>query len=633
MHFKALARSLTAALLLIPMLISGAPPAAAAEPRCSTTTFEGFSSADDARLQRNAGVGSVPYTPSYVSSKLRMSPSHNDFPNGGYGTAFTKSPVPLRSDASFSTKFQFQFTGQTSGAGQTGADGLMFVLYPTNNTAVGGGGSGMGYEGLTPSIGVEFDNFQGSNDTSPSHVGINQNGSVTSLATANLTPDVDNGDVWSVWVDYDGSSKTLEVRAAPQIVDQPPPSRPATATVTRPSFDVATILSSTSPFFGFASSTGAASANHDVLRWDFTNCFAPNGLPASPTVDAGPDKSGETGRAIALEGVVTPGGRPATSQWSVGAGVPCTFADPADPRTAVTCSAAGTYTVTLTADDGLTNPVSDTAIVTVADAPPPTTTTTSPPPPQPAAPVGYRMAAADGGVFVFGEKSFEGSLGDHTLNSPIVGGAAPTGGQGYWLVAGDGGVFSFGQAGFFGSLAGTALDSPVVALEPTATGFGYWLVTARGKVYPFGDATPLGDLTATKINGEIVSLTATASGRGYWLAASDGGVFAFGDAPFLGSMGGTKLNGPVVDMATLPSSPGYYLLGRDGGVFSFGTAAFHGSTGGMRLNQPVRGLAIHDGGQGYWLAADDGGVFAFGSAPFLGSMGGTALRAPVRSIF
>ena len=56
---------------------------------------------------------------------------------------------------------------------------------------------------------------------------------------------------------------------------------------------------------------------------------------------------------------------------------------------------------------------------------------------------GYRMVAADGGVFDFGAPFF-GSTGGMQLNQPIVGMASAPGGDGYWLVAADGGVFSFG---------------------------------------------------------------------------------------------------------------------------------------------------------------------------------------------
>ena len=44
-------------------------------------------------------------------------------------------------------------------------------------------------------------------------------------------------------------------------------------------------------------------------------------------------------------------------------------------------------------------------------------------------------------------------------------GSTPSG-LGYWLAAADGGVFAFGDAGFLGSMGGTPLNSPVVGLGP-----------------------------------------------------------------------------------------------------------------------------------------------------------------------
>ena len=52
------------------------------------------------------------------------------------------------------------------------------------------------------------------------------------------------------------------------------------------------------------------------------------------------------------------------------------------------------------------------------------------------------VAAADGGVFAFGDAAFYGSMGGKHLNRPIVGMAATPTGKGYWLVASDGGIFA-----------------------------------------------------------------------------------------------------------------------------------------------------------------------------------------------
>jgi hypothetical protein len=101
---------------------------------------------------------------------------------------------------------------------------------------------------------------------------------------------------------------------------------------------------------------------------------------------------------------------------------------------------------------------------------------------------GYWLAAADGGVFSYGDAQFYGSMGGKRLNAPVVGMAATPSGKGYWLVARDGGIFAFGDAQFAGSMGGKPLNAPMVGIAPTATGGGYGMVAADGGVFSFGDA-------------------------------------------------------------------------------------------------------------------------------------------------
>ncbi|MGH9154818.1 MAG: cell wall-binding repeat-containing protein, partial [Acidimicrobiales bacterium] len=244
---------------------------------------------------------------------------------------------------------------------------------------------------------------------------------------------------------------------------------------------------------------------------------------------------------------------------------------------------------------------------------------------------GYRLVAADGGLFSFGPP-FLGSLGGTRLSRPVVASATTPTGRGYWLVASDGGVFSFGDATFRGSTGALKLAAPIVAMAPTSSGRGYWLVAADGGVFAFGDAVFAGSTGAIRLNQPIVALAPTPSGRGYFLIARDGGVFAFGDATFRGSTGATRLNQPVVGAAATATGRGYYLVAADGGVFAFGDAVYRGSTGALRLARPIVGIAPSPSGKGYWLAAADGGVFAFGDATFGGSTGSVRLSSPIVGI-
>mgnify|MGYP001600305321 CR=1 FL=1 len=266
---------------------------------------------------------------------------------------------------------------------------------------------------------------------------------------------------------------------------------------------------------------------------------------------------------------------------------------------------------------------------------PTTTTTTLPPPPLfnnrgvdaytavlyalgGAPTVGYRMVAGDGGVFVFGESRFFGSMGGRRLNRPMVGIDTTPSDAGYWTVASDGGIFSFGDAGFFGSTGGMRLFRPIVGMAATPSGKGYWLFASDGGVFAYGDAKYLGGMGGKPLAKPIVGMAVNLTGKGYWLVAEDGGIFAFGDAKFFGSMGGIPLAQPIVGMAALPSGLGYWMVGRDGGIFTFGDAKFYGGANTKGPKFPITGMAGAKAGNGYWIVAQDGTVFPFGSVPFFG---------------
>ena len=90
-------------------------------------------------------------------------------------------------------------------------------------------------------------------------------------------------------------------------------------------------------------------------------------------------------------------------------------------------------------------------------------------------------------------------MGGKPLNRPVVGIASTPDGKGYWLVASDGGVFSFGDATFQGSMAGSHLDAPMVAIAGNPDGTGYWTAAADGGVFSFGDAPFRGAATGSGV--------------------------------------------------------------------------------------------------------------------------------------
>jgi hypothetical protein len=175
--------------------------------------------------------------------------------------------------------------------------------------------------------------------------------------------------------------------------------------------------------------------------------------------------------------------------------------------------------------------------------------------------------------------------------SPRGGNSSNSGNIAYWLVAADGGVFSFAGAPFWGSMGGHSLNSPMVAMAATPDAGGYWLVGADGGVFTFGDANFYGSMGGQRLNSPVVGIVPTHDGLGYWLVAADGGVFSFGDAPFYGSMAGHPLGAPIVGMALDLTGGGYWLAGADGGIFTFGDAPFHGSASGMATS-PVIAITV-----------------------------------------
>lgn len=224
-----------------------------------TIDYPDFSPAPGLTLNGNAAV---------VGDILRVTPA--TFSQAG--SAFSTNLISLASNASFSTTFKFRFSdpgGSFDGQG-VGADGLVFVLQ-TNANNVGGIGGGIGYDGIPNSVGIEFDTWNNGaiDDNSSNHVGFDFGGSVDSDVLAEVTEaDMNNGDIWTAWIDYNGTTELLEARLNRSGV------RPLSPilSLTR---NLALDLGTTDAFVGFTSGTGAAFANHDVLSWTFINEFAP----------------------------------------------------------------------------------------------------------------------------------------------------------------------------------------------------------------------------------------------------------------------------------------------------------------------------------------------------------------------
>ena len=230
-----------------------------------------FSSAGDLVLGGDATVGVTSSSNDFDVLRLVSSGSTDQL-----GTAYRATTVDA--GTGFSTRFQFRIDGVTSGYG---ADGFTFALqsipFMGSSPTAGDGGEGLGYGGVAHSIAVKFDTYQNSDTHDPSHnyIGVALAGDMDNSNYSNgqktVATNFDNGSVWSVWIDYDGSM--LSVYA----VNSSSAGKPSTPTLTY-SFDAGSILGGVGAFVGFTAAGGSSWEETNILNWAFSNHYNPSGF-------------------------------------------------------------------------------------------------------------------------------------------------------------------------------------------------------------------------------------------------------------------------------------------------------------------------------------------------------------------
>ncbi len=173
--------------------------------------------------------------------------------NTQYGAIWSQDLINL--NESFEAQFQLYF-GNKDG---DGADGIVFTFQPVSNTGtVGDLGGGLGFEGIAPSVGIEFDTWQNGiyNDPPSDHVSVMKHGSLNH--TQALTPPTTLGniedDLWhDVRVTWDVDLQKLKVywECIPVISY---------------TGNIVTEIFNNNPmvYWGFTSATGAANNEHKV---------------------------------------------------------------------------------------------------------------------------------------------------------------------------------------------------------------------------------------------------------------------------------------------------------------------------------------------------------------------------------
>ncbi|MDD2432399.1 MAG: hypothetical protein PHX01_01660, partial [Clostridia bacterium] len=177
---------------------------------------------------------------------------------GKVGSAFTKEKIVLGKERSFSTYFTFRISGE--------ADGLCFVLQESSSKALGAAGSGLGVRDIpSPVVAVEFDTWAEAEKYDSPHVGIDINPqgegrllALESVAVESIPWEIGNGEVYHVWIDYDGAY--LDVRMGTSN------NRALSSLLLHHQIDLASIISQ-DVYMGFTAATGMVYAQHEILSW------------------------------------------------------------------------------------------------------------------------------------------------------------------------------------------------------------------------------------------------------------------------------------------------------------------------------------------------------------------------------
>jgi hypothetical protein len=193
-------------------------------------------------LQFNGGAA-------VVGTRLRLTDNHSDQMRSTYWN----QKVDVRT---FRTQFSFQFTNPN-------ADGFTFVIQNKGLNAVAnsGGGSSLGYEGITPSVAVKFDIY--GDGTESNSTGLYTNGARPTTPYTAITggASLRSGHVFDVDLRYDGLTLNLTL----------------TDHSTGVSFtkgyqvNIPGTVGGNEAYVGFTGATGALTATQEILTWTYNS--------------------------------------------------------------------------------------------------------------------------------------------------------------------------------------------------------------------------------------------------------------------------------------------------------------------------------------------------------------------------
>jgi hypothetical protein len=123
------------------------------------------------------------------------------------GSAYFAEPIEITPSTSIYTRLVISFPDQSP---NPPGDGMVIVVQnDPRGTAALGGGAGLGFGAITPSIGVELDTYKDTYDLDDNHMGIDIDGSLTSVDAAMLPFRMNGGTTFYAWVDIDGPDRRV----------------------------------------------------------------------------------------------------------------------------------------------------------------------------------------------------------------------------------------------------------------------------------------------------------------------------------------------------------------------------------------------------------------------------------------
>lgn len=186
------------------------------------------------------------------------------------GSIWNNSQIDLTQ--SFYIEFVANF-----GTDDAGADGIAFVIQNSGVNALGGIAQGIGYQGISPSLAIEFDTWNNTNlsDLAQDHVAIQSNGNPDHVSANNLAgpvtalpggANIEDGQDYTIQIIWDANTQSIEVN-----ID-------CVLTISLDNYDLVNqiFLGNPNVWFGFTGATGGFANFNTVCTKDFEACCIGN---------------------------------------------------------------------------------------------------------------------------------------------------------------------------------------------------------------------------------------------------------------------------------------------------------------------------------------------------------------------